>query len=115
MADGSTPTLSPDGAWIAFNSWLEPRVRLILAQSDGSGWHIIARFDNDAGRQRWSPDSTQIAFIGSTEENGFGTYVYDLATVIRVPHLRASVTDQSGGCELFPYSPTRSVPFIRSG
>jgi Tol biopolymer transport system component len=80
VADGSTPTLSPDGAWIAFNSWLEPRVRLILAKSDGSKRRIIARFDGTDGYQQWSPDSTQIAFVGSTEKDGFGTYVYDLAT-----------------------------------
>jgi Tol biopolymer transport system component len=80
VADGSTPTLSPDGAWIAFNSWLGPRVRLVLANSDGSGRHTIARFDNDDGYQQWSPDSTQIAFVASTGTDGPGTYVYDLAT-----------------------------------
>jgi Tol biopolymer transport system component len=81
VADGSTPTLSPDGAWIAFNSWLkEPQVRLILAKSDGSKRRIIARFDNDEGYQRWSPNSTQIAFIDYSGEDGSGTYVYDLAT-----------------------------------
>jgi Tol biopolymer transport system component len=34
---------------------------------------------SDDGYQRWSPDSTQIAFIGF-DEGGFGTYVYDLET-----------------------------------
>lgn len=29
---------------------------------------------------KWSPDSTQIAFIGDSPESGSGTYVYDLAT-----------------------------------
>src|SRR4249919_4237851 len=80
VPDGSTPTLSPDGAWIAFNSWLKPQVRLILANSDGSGRRTIARFDNDDGYQQWSPDSTHIGFIASTDDDGFGTYVYDLAT-----------------------------------
>jgi Tol biopolymer transport system component len=79
-ADGSTPTLSPDGARIAFTSWLKSRPRMILADSDGSGRRIIAQLDGDDGYQRWSPDSTQIAYIGSTDEHGFGTYVYDLAT-----------------------------------
>lgn len=80
VPDGSLPTLSPDGAWIAFNSYHHPEVRLILANSDGSKRRIIARLGSDDGYQRWSPDSTQIAFIGSVKEDGFGTYVYDLAT-----------------------------------
>ena len=91
VPDGSTPKLSPDGAWIAFNSWLGPHIRLILANSDGSGRHVIARFDGDDGLQEWSPDSTKIAFVADiprnewrggrdVDENGFGTHVYDLAT-----------------------------------
>ena len=76
------PTLSPDGAWIAFNSWsLEPQVRLILANSDGSARRIDRSTHGlDDGYQQWSPDSTQIAFVGSTDADGSGTYVYDLAT-----------------------------------
>ena len=34
----------------------------------------------DDGYQEWSPDSTQIAFVGRTDTDGSGTYVYDLAT-----------------------------------
>jgi Tol biopolymer transport system component len=79
VPDGSVPTLSPDGAWIAFNSYHHPEVRLILANSDGSERRIIARLGSDDGYQRWSPDSTQIAFI-RFDEGGFGTYVYDLET-----------------------------------
>jgi len=81
VPDGSTPTLSPDGAWIAFNSWLkEPQVRLILANSYGSARRTIARLTLYDGYQEWSPDSTQIAYVGSTDADGAGTYVYDLAT-----------------------------------
>jgi Tol biopolymer transport system component len=80
VPDGSTPKLSPDGAWIAFNSWLKPHIRLILANSDGSGRRVLARFDGDDGLQEWSPDSTKIAFVADIDENGFGTHVYDLAT-----------------------------------
>jgi Tol biopolymer transport system component len=80
VPDASTPTLSPDGAWIAFNSWLRPQGRLILANSDGAARRTIGRLDLDDAFQEWSPDSTQIAFIGTTEADGSGTYVYDLAT-----------------------------------
>ena len=80
VPDGSTPKLSPDGAWIAFNSWLTSDIRLILANSDGSGRRVIARFDGDDGLQEWSPDSTKIAFVADIDENGFGTHVYDVVT-----------------------------------
>jgi Tol biopolymer transport system component len=80
VPDGSTPKLSPDGARIAFNSWLKSDIRLILAKSDGSGRRVIARFDGDDGYEEWSPDSTQIAFVADMDKNGFGTHVYDLAT-----------------------------------
>ena len=80
VPDGSTPTLSPDGAWIAFNSYLKPTIRLMLANSDGSARRTIARLILDDGYEEWSPDSTQIAFIGNTDADGSGTYVYDLAT-----------------------------------
>lgn len=81
VADGSGPTLSPDGAWIAFNSYLKTQVRLILANSDGSERRVIAQFYFADGYQRWSPDSTQIAYVDNTAEGGSGgTYVYDLAT-----------------------------------
>jgi Tol biopolymer transport system component len=80
VADASTPTLSPDGAWIAFTSWLKPQGRLILANSDGSERRIIARGLSDDGYQEWSPDSTRIAYVGDTSDAGPGTYVYDLDT-----------------------------------
>jgi Tol biopolymer transport system component len=82
VPDGSTPELSPDGAWIAFNSWLkpDPLVQLMLANSDGSDRRLIARLSGDDGYEQWSPDSTQVAYVDDTADGGFGTHVYDLAT-----------------------------------
>ncbi|HET7928574.1 MAG TPA: hypothetical protein VFM40_03395 [Actinomycetota bacterium] len=53
---------------------------MIVANSDGSGRRVIARFDGDDGYEEWSPDSTQIAFVADMDENGFGPHVYDLVT-----------------------------------
>jgi Tol biopolymer transport system component len=80
VPDGSVPTLSPDGAWIAFNSYLKQDIRLMLANSDGASRRTIARLTLEDGFQEWSPDSTQIAYAGSTDADGSGTYIYDLVT-----------------------------------
>jgi Tol biopolymer transport system component len=80
VPDGSVPTLSPDGAWIAFNSYLRSNIRLMLANSDGMSRRMIARLTLEDGFEEWSPDSTQIAFAGDTDADGSGTYVYDLVT-----------------------------------
>ena len=80
VPDGSVPTLSPDGAWIAFNSYLRSNIRLMLANSDGASRRTIARLTLEDGFEEWSPDSTQIAFAGDSDADGSGTYVYDLVT-----------------------------------
>jgi len=80
VPDGSVPTLSPDGAWIAFNSYLKQGIRLMLANGDGASRRTIARLTLEDGFEEWSPDSTQIAFAGNSDADGSGTYVYDLAT-----------------------------------
>ena len=80
VPDGSVPTLSPDGAWIAFNSYLKQGIRLMLANGDGASRRTIARLTLEDGFEEWSPDSTQIAYVGSTDADGSGTYIYDLVT-----------------------------------
>ena len=79
VTDASLPALSPDGTRIVFDSYSkEPLIRLSLANSDGSERRVIARAYT-SGFAKWSPDSTQIAFIGDADD-GLGTYVYDLAS-----------------------------------
>jgi len=82
VPDGSSPTLSPDGALIAFNSWLkpDPLVRLMVADADGKDRRVVARLEAEDGYQRWSPDSTQIAYVERNADGDFDTYVYDLTT-----------------------------------
>jgi Tol biopolymer transport system component len=81
VPDGSVPTLSPDGARIAFNSYLKQSIRLMLANGDGGGRRTIARLNIEDAYQEWSPDSTQIAYIGNTDADGSGTYLYDVVTL----------------------------------
>jgi Tol biopolymer transport system component len=49
VPDGSSPALSPDGAFITFNPWTkpDPLVRLILADADGSERRVIARLEGE--------------------------------------------------------------------
>jgi TolB protein len=78
VTDASLPALSPDGTRIAFDSYaMEPLIRLSLANADGSHRRVIARSSED-GFVKWSPNSAQIAFIGRTDDDGLGTYVFDL-------------------------------------
>lgn len=87
VPDGDRPALSPDGTLIAFESFLKPDVRLMLASSDGSKRRVIARLPNaglaigEDGFAEWSPDSTRVAYHGSSSEGDrAGTYVYDVAS-----------------------------------
>ena len=41
---------------------------------------VIARLEGEDGHQRWSPDSTQIAYAERASDGDYDTYVYDLAT-----------------------------------
>lgn len=88
VTDGDRPALSPDGTLIVFESFLKQDVRLMLANSDGSERRVIARLPNARssidgnGFAEWSPDSTRVAFNGSSLPSGDrpGTYVYDVAS-----------------------------------
>jgi Tol biopolymer transport system component len=80
--DVSTPEVSPDGKQIAFDSYFRPpgKAWLSLMNIDGTDRRKIQQASYTGSFPRWSPDSTQIAFIGDSAKSGSGTYIYDLAT-----------------------------------
>jgi len=80
--DVSTPEVSPDGTQIAFDSYFHPQGEtwLTLINIDGTGRRRIQQVDYSNGSYpKWSPDSTQIAYVDPTADAGSGTYVYDVA------------------------------------
>jgi Tol biopolymer transport system component len=80
--DVSTPEVSPDGTQIAFDSYFRPEGEawLSLMNVDGTGRRKIQRASYSGSFPRWSPDSTKIAYLGSTDEDGSGTYIFDLTS-----------------------------------
>ena len=80
--DVSTPEVSPDGTQIAFDSYFRPQGEawLSLMNIDGTGRRKIQQVSYSGSYPKWSPDSTQIAYIDDTADGGLGTYVYELHT-----------------------------------
>jgi Tol biopolymer transport system component len=81
--DVSTPEASPDGTLIAFDSYFHPQGEawLSLMNIDGTDRRKIQRVNYTRGSlPKWSPDSTQVAYLDDTAHGGSGTYVYDLNT-----------------------------------
>ena len=80
--DVSTPEVSPDGTQIAFDSYFGPtgEAWLSLMNVDGTGRRKIRQVSYSGSFPRWSPDSTKIAYLGSTDEDGSGTYIFDLTS-----------------------------------
>jgi Tol biopolymer transport system component len=81
--DVSTPEASPDGTRIAFDSYFHPQGEawLSLMNIDGTDRRKIQRVGYSSGSlPKWSPDSTQIAYLDETARGGSGTYVYDLTS-----------------------------------
>jgi Tol biopolymer transport system component len=80
--DVSTPEVSPDGTLIAFDSYFRPQGQawLSLMNVDGTGRRKIQQASYGGSFPRWSPDSTQIAYVGDATNGSCCAYVYDLAT-----------------------------------
>ncbi len=80
--DLSNPDVSPDGTQIAFDSYFRPQgqIWLSLSNIDGTGRRKIVQMTYQGSDVKWSPDSTQIAYVDSTPDDGYGTFIYDPAT-----------------------------------
>ena len=80
--DVSNPEVSPDGTQIAFDSYFRPQgqIWLSLLNIDGTSRRKIVQMSYQGSNVKWSPDSTQIAYVDSTPDDGYGTFIYDPAT-----------------------------------
>jgi Tol biopolymer transport system component len=60
------PAWSPDGQWLAFNSWAEENPNALwVVRADGSEEHYIG----DGRNPIWSPDGTHLAFTRFQEQS----------------------------------------------
>jgi Tol biopolymer transport system component len=66
------PTWSPDGKWIAFNTWRGKNHRLYVIRSDGS--HLRRLIDGGT-HPTWSPNGKLIAFERYTPRGPYGIWV----------------------------------------
>jgi Tol biopolymer transport system component/DNA-binding winged helix-turn-helix (wHTH) protein len=64
---------SPDGQWIAYVS--VPELQLWRSKIDGSGRRPLTADSISTGLPRWSPDGTQIVFMGETSRSGWRAYI----------------------------------------
>lgn len=63
LSSSFRPRWSPDGKWIAFLSDASGYHNLYLMNADNGHWRALTNFTEHIQTYRWSPDSSQIAFV----------------------------------------------------
>ncbi|SDK01663.1 Imidazolonepropionase [Catalinimonas alkaloidigena] len=73
--DARQPTWSPDGTWVAFQSYRDGNFHLWAVKKDGSGLKQLTYGIYDEREPHWSPDGTQLVFSSDrVSDNSKGNY-----------------------------------------
>src|SRR5512144_515983 len=59
---GRSPVVSPDGAWIAFESDRDGTPQIYVIRPDGSGERRVTRSSTSKGGIRWTADGRRLLF-----------------------------------------------------
>lgn len=98
LASGLDPALSPDGRWVAFARWDEPRGLFVVGVDGSAERRLIG--ENLIKSPTWSPDGRRLAFTqqrGGTEAQTIVVPPFGEITIPADPHWRLSVVDVDGG------------------
>ncbi|MBM3783915.1 MAG: hypothetical protein FJW30_06110 [Acidobacteria bacterium] len=75
-----SPTISPDGEWIAFTSEKSGSADLWRIKADGTGLERLTRFAHFEDQPAYSPDGKQIAFVSTRGADITDIWILDLAS-----------------------------------
>ena len=68
--EGSSPTWSPDGLWLAFATTRDGNGEIYRVRPDGTGPEDVTRNPADDGEPTYAPDGRHIAFVSTRAEGG---------------------------------------------